>query len=84
MAGRHFRLLVLDGNRDVLAALDLVAGNVAVAVWRARIELNNQRRGKVYELWQFERPPVAGLRTPVWRLSASEDKLAIRRSNPAR
>lgn len=78
MAARHFRLLVFDGKRDILAALDLVAGNVAIAVWRARIELNSQRRGKIYELWQFERSPVAGLGAPVWRLSASEDKLAIR------
>ena len=83
MAARHFRLLVFDGKRDILAALDLVAGNVAVAVWRARIELNNQRRGKIYELWQFERPPVAGPLAPVWRLSASEDKLAIRRDSCA-
>jgi len=81
MAARYFRLLVFDGKRDILAALERVAGNVAVAVWRARIALNNQRRGKLYELCQFERPPVGRLLTPVWRLSASEDKLAIRRDS---
>lgn len=83
MAARHFQLFVFDGKRDILVALDLVVRNVAVAVWRARIELNNQRRGKVYELWQFEPPAIAGLAAPVWRLSASEDKLAIRRGSGA-
>ena len=83
MTARHFRLFVFDGKHDILAALDLVAGNVAVAVWRARIELNTQRRGKIYELWQVERPRGGGLLARVWRLSASEDKLAIRRDSQA-